>query len=78
MEHVAGTPGVEVTENLLTGFKEILTEEAMELVAALQRRFRSRRTSLLRSRERRQAEFDAGKRRLQRREASARSRHWLL
>ena len=52
--------GVEVKGELLPAFSEVLTPEALALVASLHRRFDSRRKELLRARRDRQAEFDAG------------------
>ncbi len=53
--------GVEVTGDAASQFAEILTPDALRFVAGLERTFRERRTALLRRREERQAEIDAGK-----------------
>jgi len=52
--------GVELKGELSPVFSEILTPDAMELVASLHRRFNSRRKELLRARSDRQVEFDSG------------------
>ena len=52
---------VRLTEPLTEAFAQILSREALELVAALERRFRDRRQALLRRRRDRQAELDAGR-----------------
>src|SRR5688572_9217891 len=57
----SGRPnGVEVTGPNIPGADEILTPDALAFVADLQRRFGRERVSLLRAREDRQAELDAG------------------
>ncbi len=53
--------GVEVLAPVSAEFAEILTPEAMSLVAKLHRAFNSRRAELLQTRVERQAEIDAGK-----------------
>jgi len=53
--------GVEITETLPVNFGEILTPEALRLVAKLHRTFNGRRQELLERRNRRQAELDNGK-----------------
>ena len=53
-------PGVEVRRDLVPGAGRVLTEAALAFVAGLQRRFGGRRLDLLRRREERQAELDAG------------------
>jgi malate synthase len=55
-------PGVDVTRQRVERMDEALTTSAVELLALLHRRFNSPRLQLLGARERRQAEFDAGKR----------------
>ncbi|HEY4633615.1 MAG TPA: hypothetical protein VIH00_06825, partial [Candidatus Limnocylindrales bacterium] len=52
--------GVVVTGASVPGSEWVLTEDALEFVADLQRRFGPVRLDLLRRREERQAEFDAG------------------
>ncbi len=56
----ASPTGIEVTDATIPGAAEILTPEALAFVADLQRRFGRERVSLLRAREDRQAELDAG------------------
>ena len=53
--------GVEIRGNVTPEFQEILTHEALEFVAKLQREFNQRRKDLLAKRQERQAELDAGK-----------------
>jgi malate synthase len=53
--------GIEIKAPITPEFAEILTPEAMNFVAKLHRAFDARRHDLLRRREERQAEFDAGK-----------------
>jgi malate synthase len=53
--------GVELRGEGPSAFSEVLTGPALELVAALHRRFNARREELLRARQERQQEFDAGK-----------------
>jgi malate synthase len=55
-------PGIEVTGPVTPEYAEILTPEALALVARLQRAFGDRRNDLLARRAARQAELDAGKR----------------
>ncbi len=52
---------IAVTGRITPAFGEILTEEALEFVALLHRRFEPRRQELLARRAARQKEFDAGK-----------------
>jgi malate synthase len=54
-------PGVEITGRITPEYAQILTPEAVALVAKLQRAFGGRRSELLARRAKRQAEFDAGK-----------------
>jgi malate synthase len=54
--------GVEVRARAGDRFDEVLTEEALQFVAGLQREFGGRRGDLLRAREERQARLDAGER----------------
>ena len=53
--------GVEVRTEVTPAFAEILTREALEFVAKLQREFGGRRGEALQRRTARQAEFDSGK-----------------
>src|SRR4051812_941311 len=53
--------GVEVSGEISPEFREILTPEALALVAALHRQFNDRRLEALQRRVARQAVFDAGK-----------------
>ncbi len=53
-------PGVEVRRGPVPGSERVLTEGALAFIAGLQRRFGGRRLELLRRREARQAELDAG------------------
>jgi malate synthase len=53
--------GVQVRATLSPAAEKVLTPEAIDLIAALHRSFDSRRQELLRRREQRQAELDAGK-----------------
>jgi malate synthase len=52
--------GVEVTGPVKARYDEVLTRQALELLADLHRRFEPRRTELLAARRERQAEVDAG------------------
>ena len=52
---------IQITGTITPEFAEILTPEAMDFVAMLARAFADRREELLRRREQRQAEIDAGK-----------------
>ena len=52
--------GVSITEVVPPGGEEILTPEALTLVAELHRKFNPRRKELLERRAKRQAEIDAG------------------
>ncbi len=54
-------PGVEITGRITPEFAQILTPEAVAFAAKLQRAFGGRRAELLKLRDKRQAEFDAGK-----------------
>ena len=54
--------GVEINAPLLPGFENILTVPALELVAALHRKFEPRRQQLLAARAERAARLDAGER----------------
>jgi malate synthase len=54
--------GVELRRGPVQGFERVLTEEALAFIADLQRRFGPVRLELLRRREERQAELDAGAR----------------
>ena len=57
----SGIEGVKVLGNLTDAHKsEVLTPEALEFVANLQRQFNERRLELLRNREERQKKIDAG------------------
>ena len=53
--------GIEVLGNVSDDFATVLTPEALEFVAKLERTFSARREELLRRRDDRQAEIDAGK-----------------
>ena len=53
--------GMQITGAIAPAYDEILTAEALELVALLHRRFNGRRATLLAQRQERQAELDAGK-----------------
>ena len=53
--------GMQITGAIAPAYDEILTAEALELVALLHRRFNGRRATLLAQRQARQAELDAGK-----------------
>jgi malate synthase len=57
---MAGAAGVDVHGPAQAAYGQILTPEALEFVAALQRQFGSTRRALLEARRRRQASFDAG------------------
>jgi malate synthase len=54
--------GMQITAPVAPAHGEILTPEALELVARLHRRFNGRRAELLARRRARQAELDAGAR----------------
>jgi malate synthase len=59
----AGVPkGVEITGALRPGFERVLTPEAMGFVAALQRRFSTRKDELMQGRLAVQARYDRGER----------------
>lgn len=53
--------GMSISGAISPAFAEILTPEALELVATLHRRFNARRLELLERRQQRQADLDAGK-----------------
>ena len=53
--------GVQLLATLSPATEKILAPEAIDLIAALHRRFNSRRQKLLKRRDQRQAELDAGK-----------------
>ncbi len=53
--------GMKITGTLTSAYSEILTPDALELVARLHRAFNGRRAELLAQRQVRQAELDAGK-----------------
>ena len=53
--------GVVVTGEISQGAAQILTRDALELVAKVHRKFNARRIELLKRREQRQSELDAGK-----------------
>lgn len=52
---------LEIHGNLNPAYQEILTEEALQFVVALQDKFNATRKELLQNREKRQAEIDGGK-----------------
>src|SRR5580692_6339963 len=54
-------PGIEIKAPISPEFAEILTPEALNFAARLQRGFGERRTELLAARAKRQEEWDAGK-----------------
>ncbi len=54
-------PGVEITGRITPEFAQILTPEAIAFAVKLQRAFGGRRAELMKLRDKRQAEFDAGK-----------------
>jgi malate synthase len=58
--HEQSSPAVELTGQLTSQFREILTPAALEFVAALAWRFTARRDELLAMRHERQARLDAG------------------
>ncbi|CAM3558860.1 malate synthase A [Hydrogenibacillus schlegelii] len=58
---IAAPDGVEIRGPVTAAFAEILTPEALAFVAELERRFGGRRLELMKRREERQAEIDAGK-----------------
>jgi malate synthase len=53
--------GIEIAGPLSDNFTQILTPEALRLVAKLHRAFNGRRKELLERRNRRQAELDSGR-----------------
>lgn len=55
-------PGIEIKANITPAFAEILTPEALALVAKLHRTFESRRRELLAARVARTQRLDAGER----------------
>ncbi|MEO6565214.1 MAG: malate synthase A [Casimicrobiaceae bacterium] len=54
-------PGVEITGRITPEFAQILTPDAVAFAVKLQRAFGGRRAELLKLRDKRQSEFDAGK-----------------
>ncbi|MGE4101357.1 MAG: malate synthase A [Pirellulales bacterium] len=60
MEALSATAGIDVLAPLSPAAAEILTPDALEFVAALERRTRARREALLTARAERQARLDAG------------------
>src|SRR5262245_39003583 len=60
LSQVKPPAGVEILGPVSTPFAEILTPEALEFIAKLQRSFNTRRQELLLKRVERQAEIDAG------------------
>ncbi|MBA3507505.1 MAG: malate synthase A [Betaproteobacteria bacterium] len=54
-------PGIAITGDIPPGYERILTPEAMDFAAKLQRAFGDRRTELLARRIRRQVDLDAGR-----------------
>ena len=54
-------PGIEITGRMTADYAQILTPDALEFAARLQRAFGGRRAELLARRAARQREFDAGK-----------------
>jgi malate synthase len=60
MMTISNPPGVETTGAEVRGSDEILTSDALAFVADLQRRFGGERLAILRAREERQLELDAG------------------
>ncbi len=61
LNQVSYAQGIEIRGPISDEFAEVLTPDAMNLVATLARTFRDRREELLQRRARRQAEIDAGK-----------------
>lgn len=61
MSDVLTVKGVEINATINDAYREILTPEALEFVAALQRKFNATRKELLVKREVRQKEIDGGK-----------------
>ena len=59
MTHISPS-GVEILGDLEPGYRDILSHEALSFLAGLHRRFEKRRQSLLRRRNEKQAELDAG------------------
>ena len=57
----SGVPGLTITGPRVERAEEVLTPEALGLLADLHRRFNPRRLELLEARRARQAELDAGK-----------------
>lgn len=57
---MGATPGVEVTGPLHSRYDEVLTEDALALLAGLHRRFEDRRQELLAARVERQERISAG------------------
>ncbi|MFT6685918.1 MAG: malate synthase, partial [Bacteroidia bacterium] len=55
------TKDLEIHGKLNEQYREILTDEALQFIAALQEKFNARRKELLTFREKRQADIDAGK-----------------
>jgi len=53
--------GMQINAPIHPGFEDILTHDALALVAKLHRTFEPRRQELLQARARRQKELDAGK-----------------
>jgi malate synthase len=57
---MAHRDGINVTAPLLTGYERVLTAEALQFLATLERAHRGRRRELLKKREQRQAVIDSG------------------
>lgn len=60
MKHTTATMPLEITGKMSPAFETILTEEAVEFLTQLHRRFNQRRLELLKKREDRQKAIDAG------------------
>jgi malate synthase len=72
-------PGVAIQNALGPRYEEILTPEALELLAALHRRFEARRSQLLHARASRQARYSAGELPdFLRETAEVRKAHWRV
>lgn len=56
------TAGVKVVGQLRPGYEEILSSDALQFIGELERNFGQRRKELLQNRDKRQQEFDQGKR----------------
>ncbi len=55
------TTGIQIVGELLPGFEEILSRDALTFIEQLERKFGTRRKELLMKRQQKQTEIDQGK-----------------